>query len=89
MLENIVTAPGKFELMATLSPVERRSDSGGRSFASSGRRAGHGHDRKNLVHAAPAEVPRTAPPVMQPRETMPPSALPPLGERNPVKRLGR
>jgi serine/threonine-protein kinase len=84
-----VTAPGKFELTATLSPVERRSDSGGRSFASSGRRAGHGHVRKNVVHTAPAEVPRAAPPVMQPRETMPPSALPPLGERNPVKRLGR
>jgi eukaryotic-like serine/threonine-protein kinase len=83
------TAPGKFDLTATLSPVERRSDPGGRTMASSGRRAVHGHDKKHAPTIAPTAVPRTAPAVMQPREAMPSSTLPPLGERNPIKRLGR
>jgi serine/threonine-protein kinase len=82
------TAPGKFELMATLSSVERRSDSGGRAPAGSDRRARHGHDKKPAAAAAPTEAPRAAP-ITPARETLPPSALPPLGERNPVIRLGR
>jgi serine/threonine-protein kinase len=86
-----VGTPGQFELTATLSAAERRSDTGGRIAASSGRHPAHGHDKK---HAAPAEAstpavaPRAVVPVMQPRDTSPPSSLPPLGERNPVKRLG-
>jgi len=87
-----VDAPGKSELTATLAPVERRSDSSGRSVAGSGRRSTHGRDRKRAAPAEappPAVAPRAVVPVMQPRDTSPPSSLPPLGERNPVKRLGR
>ena len=87
-----VAAPGKFELTATLTPVDRRSDSGGRALASSGHRTGRGHDKKHEANAAPVEptAPPTAhaAPAMQVRDTPPPSGLPPLGERNPVKRLG-
>jgi serine/threonine-protein kinase len=82
-------APGKFDLTATLSPVERRPDFGGRALASSGRRAVHGHNKKHAAPMIPSPVPQAAPAVMQPREDMPSSTLPPLGERNPVKRLGR
>jgi serine/threonine-protein kinase len=84
-----VAAPGKFELTATLTPSERRSDSGGRALVSSGHRSGHGHDKKHAAAAEPtsAPVPRAVP-AMQPRDTASPSGLPPLGERNPVKRLG-
>ena len=83
--------PGKFELTATLAPADRKSDSGGRTPTGSGRRTGHGHDKKQSAPEAlaPAATPavRTVP-VAQPRDTMPPSGLPPLGDRNPVKRLG-
>ena len=84
-----VAAPGKYELTATLAPIERRSDSGGRALASSGHRTGHGHDKRHAapVEPNPAAAPRAAPAV-QPRDTSSPSGLPPLGERNPVKRLG-
>jgi tRNA A-37 threonylcarbamoyl transferase component Bud32 len=85
-----LVAPGKFELTATLSPVDRKSDTGGRSQATSGRHAVHSHDQR---HAAPVEAPppAVAPravPAVQPRDTSLPPSLPPLGERNPVKRLG-
>ena len=84
-------APGMFELTATLAPADRKSDSSGRAPTGSGRRTGHGHDKKYSAPDAP--VPVAAPavralPEAQPRDTMPPSALPPLGDRNPVKRLG-
>ncbi len=87
-----VTAPGKFEITATLSPVERHSESGGRTPSASGRHAGHGHDKKHESVAAAQPAPGIAPrqaPVAQPRESLPPPSLPPLGERNPVRRLGR
>jgi hypothetical protein len=80
------SAPGKFELTATLSPAEHRSDFGGRSPTGSSRR--HGHDRKHASAAIPSEAPRAAP-VIPAREPMPSPTLPPLGDRNPVKRLGR
>jgi hypothetical protein len=80
------TTPGRFELMATLSPAERRSDFTGRSPAGSSRR--HGHDKRHTSAAIPSEAPRAAP-VMQAREPQPSLTLPPLGDRNPVKRLGR
>jgi len=84
-----VAAPGKFELTATLTPVEHRADSGGRALASSGHRSGHGHDKKHAATAEPTTAPVSrAVPAMQPRDTASPSGLPPLGERNPVKRLG-
>jgi eukaryotic-like serine/threonine-protein kinase len=79
-------APGKYELTATLTPVERRSDSGGR--APTGHRASHGHDKKHAEHATPGAAPTPRPTsAVQPRDTSSPSGLPPLGERNPVKRL--
>jgi tRNA A-37 threonylcarbamoyl transferase component Bud32 len=79
-------APGKFELTATLSPIEHRSDFAGRASAGSSRR--HGHDNRHAAAAIPSEAPRPVP-VMQAREPQPSSTLPPLGDRNPVKRLGR
>ena len=85
-----VGSPGRFELTATLAPVERKSDASGRIAASSGKRSAHGRDKKHAASAtvpAPVTTPRTEP-VMQPRDTLPPSSLPPLGDRNPVKRLG-
>lgn len=79
--------PGKHELTAALTPVEHRSESGGRVPTS--HRAGHGHDKKHAELAAPAAAPATrAVPAAQPSDTSSPSGLPPLGERNPVKRLG-
>ena len=87
-----VTAPGKFEITAALPPLEHHSESGGRTPTASGRHGGHGHDKKHETVAAaqsgPAIAPRQAP-VAQPRESLPPPSLPPLGERNPVRRLGR
>ena len=82
-------APGKFDLTATLSPVERRPDSGGRALASPGRRAVHSHNKKRAAPMISSPAPQATPAVLQPREDMPSSTLPPLGERNPVKRLGR
>ncbi len=81
------TAAGRFEITATLSPVERRSDSHARGSAGSGR---HGrHDKKQPAQqiAAPAQPP--APVAAQPPPAMQPATLPPLGDRNPVRRLGR
>ena len=84
-----IVAAGKFELNASLTPTERKSDSGGRGPGGSGHHTSRSRDKKRAAMVAPAEVP--APrvvPVMQPRDTSSPSGLPPLGERNPVKRLG-
>jgi serine/threonine-protein kinase len=89
-----IGTPGKFELTATLAPIDRldrKSDTSGRAPTGSGRRASHGHDNKHSAPEALVPVAATtarAVPVAQPRDTMPPSALPPLGDRNPVKRLG-
>jgi eukaryotic-like serine/threonine-protein kinase len=86
-----LTTPGKFEITATLSPVERRSDTGGRSSASSGRRTSRSRDKgyeKAAAVATPTAAPRAAP-VGQPRDSLPPPSMAPLGERNPVRRLGR
>jgi hypothetical protein len=83
-----VTTSGRFELAAKLYPTERRSET--RSSAS-GRAGKRGHDKKRGAPAAmpaTATVPRAAP-VAPPRAYVPPSVLPPLGERNPVRRLGR
>jgi serine/threonine-protein kinase len=81
--------PGKYEITATLLPAERRGEPGARG--GSGKRAGRDHDRRPAGQpAAPAPGGAARPaPVAQPRESLPPSALPPLGERNPVRRLGR
>jgi serine/threonine-protein kinase len=84
-----LTTPGRYEITATLLPVERRGESGAR--AGSGRRASREHD-KRVASQPPAAAPVVAPhavPVAQPRESLPPPSLPPLGERNPVRRLGR
>ena len=85
------STPGKFELTATLSPVEHKSDASGRIATGSGHHTARGHDKRHAAPAAPppaaAPAPRTVP-VVQPRDTSPPSSLPPLGDRNPVKRLG-
>ena len=78
-----VTSPGKFELTATLIPVERRAEAGVRS-PSSGRH--HGHEHKQPVVEERAQPVPVATPVAPPRDLSPPG-LPPLGERNPVKRL--
>jgi tRNA A-37 threonylcarbamoyl transferase component Bud32 len=78
-----VTAAGKFELTATLLPLERRPESAAHSLAS-GRH--HGHERKLPVaeeHVRPVPVAVPAPPT----QDLSPSGLPPLGDRNPVKRL--
>jgi len=88
-----VTSSGMFEITATLSPLERRPESGGRTPASSGRRTGHGRDKGHVAAPAPVEAP-LAVPAPQPRQalpqpSMPPPSMPALGERNPVRRLGR
>ena len=84
-----VTAPGQFEITAALSPIERRNETSSRSSGSSGRRPSHGKEKKQVAQSsAPASALPIAP-VAQPRETPPTSSLPPLGDRNPVHRLGR
>lgn len=80
------TTVGKFDITATLTPIERRSDSHSRSSSSSGRHGRHERRPAEKV-AAPAPVNTAAP--TRPREVMQPATLPPLGERNPVRRLGR
>jgi serine/threonine-protein kinase len=82
------TAPGQFEITAALSPAERRNDTGSRSLASSGRRTSHGREKRQATQSAQVSPPSIAP-VVQPRENPPASSLPPLGDRNPVHRLGR
>ncbi len=81
-------SPGKFDLTATLSPIERRSESGGRERANSSHRTSRSHERRHAASAATAAAPPRSAPVAQPRYTAPASALPPLGDRNPIKRLG-
>jgi hypothetical protein len=87
-----VAAPGKYEISATLTPIERHSEPGGRAASPSGRHGGRGKDKKHEIATAAPSTPVATPgqaPVAQPRDSLPPSALPPLGERNPVRRLGR
>jgi len=84
----LATAPGQFEITAALSPAERRSDTGSRNLASSGRRTSHGREKRPTTQSAQVSPPPIAP-VAQPRENPPASSLPPLGDRNPVHRLGR
>jgi serine/threonine-protein kinase len=81
------TEPGEFNVTAALSPIERRNDSthGG---ASSGRRSSHGREKRQATQSAQTSPPPIAP-VAQPRENPAASSLPPLGDRNPVHRLGR
>jgi len=82
-----VTTPGRFELTAKLYPTERRSEP---RASASGRASRRSHDRKR-ESPSPAQTTASAPrpaPVAQPRAYVPPPALPPLGERNPVRRLG-
>jgi tRNA A-37 threonylcarbamoyl transferase component Bud32 len=87
-----VTAPGKFEITATLSPPERRSESGGRTLSTPGRRTSHGHDKGHVARPAPVAGPSPTPVTQTraaaPAPSLPPPSLPPLGERNPVRRLG-
>ena len=80
-----VTSAGKFELTATLIPVERHSEAGVRS-SSSGRH--HGHEHKQPVAEERVQPVPVATPVVQPPRDLSPSGLPPLGDRNPIKRLG-
>jgi tRNA A-37 threonylcarbamoyl transferase component Bud32 len=81
-------SPGKFDLTATLSPIEHRSESGGRERANASHRTSRGHERRHAASASSAAAPPRSAPAAQPRYTAPGSALPPLGERNPIKRLG-
>jgi serine/threonine-protein kinase len=85
-----VSSPEEVEITATLSPVERRGESGSRTTAGSGRHGGHAkkYEAPVVAQPTPAAVPRSAP-VAQPRESLPPPSMAPLGERNPVHRLGR
>jgi serine/threonine-protein kinase len=80
------TTAGKFEITATLTPTERRSEGYARTSGSTSR---HGrHEKKQLEKvAAPAAV--NVAPSPQPQEVMQPATIPPLGDRNPVRRLGR
>jgi eukaryotic-like serine/threonine-protein kinase len=84
-----VTAAGTFEITATLTPTEHRSDPPSRSSGASGHHASRGHKGKTPTAPISAAVPRAAAPVAQPREVALPPSMPPLGERNPVRRLGR
>ena len=52
------SAPGRFEITATLSPVERKADGNARAWQSTGRRSNHGKDRKHVAQAAAAPQPR-------------------------------
>lgn len=79
------TSTGKFDLAAKLAAVERRSEGASRSSGGASHRGRH--DKKQAVEHA-AAAPAAAAPVVAPREEMQP-ALPPLGERNPVRHLRR
>jgi tRNA A-37 threonylcarbamoyl transferase component Bud32 len=81
------SAAGRFEITATLSPVERRSDSHARGSAGAGRRGRR--DKKQLVQHVAAPAPTATPVAAEPQPALQPATLPPLGERNPVRRLGR
>jgi eukaryotic-like serine/threonine-protein kinase len=80
------TAPGKFEITATLSPVERRSEGSSRGSGSSGRHARH--EKKQAAQHVAVPAAATAP-SSPPVDPMQPATLPPLGDRNPVRRLRR
>ncbi len=84
----LATAPGTFEITAALSPIERRNDTGSHNLAGSGRRTSHGREKRHATQSALVSPPPIAH-VAQPRENPPSSSLPPLGDRNPVHRLGR
>jgi hypothetical protein len=79
---------GKFEITATLSPAERRSDGYGRAPGSASRTGRH-EKRQAEKHSVTAGSAPTVAPATQSREAMQPATLPPLGDRNPVHRLGR
>jgi serine/threonine-protein kinase len=78
-----VTSAGTFELTATLIAVERHAEPGVRS-SSAGRH--HGHEHKPPVAEGHVQPLPAATPVAPPQDSSP-SGLPPLGDRNPVKRL--
>lgn len=83
------TSAGKFEITATLTAAERRYEGAPHTSAGHGR---HGrHEVKSVAQPAPAPAAAapTTPPAAQPRGALAPAILPPLGERNPVHRLGR
>jgi hypothetical protein len=75
---------GRFEITATLSPVDRRAESRARSSSRHNRR-----QAKQVANRPSAPASSAAPVVVQPRQAMQPATLPPLGDRNPVRRLGR
>jgi eukaryotic-like serine/threonine-protein kinase len=77
--------PGKFQLSATLTPVERSPA----THPATGKRGGRGHEKSSAAThtASSAPAPVRSAPVAAPQD--PPSVLPPLNDRNPVRRLGR
>jgi len=77
---------GKFEITATLTPIDRRSDSYARTPSSTSR---HGRHEKKQPEKIAAPAATSVAPSAQPKEVMQPATLPPLGDRNPVRRLGR
>jgi hypothetical protein len=87
--------PGKSEITALLSAPERKTETASRSGGGSGRHSAHGHDKKPLATqpaAAPgastAALPKAAPAAPTRENAALPGTLPPLGDRNPVRRLG-
>jgi tRNA A-37 threonylcarbamoyl transferase component Bud32 len=87
-----VTTPGRFALTAKLYPTERRAEARASAAGRASKRSqGKSQSRKREAQPRPsasAPPPRAAP-VAQPRTYVPPPVLPPLGDRNPVRRLGR
>jgi serine/threonine protein kinase len=88
-----VSSAGKFDITATLSPIEHRSESSSRARSSSGRRGSRTREEKRAPSAAPSPTATAAgatPSRMAPprASTSYPTGLPPLRERNPVHRLG-
>jgi len=82
-----VTAPGRFELTAKLYPTERRPEPRAASSGRSARRVADKRAAASPPRAAAVSTPRAAP-VARPSGYQP-AALPPLSDRNPVRRLGR
>jgi len=80
------TTAGKFEITATLTPTERRPEGYARTSGGTSRHGRHEKKQPEKV-AAPAAV--NVAPSPQPQEVMQPATIPPLGDRNPVRRLGR
>jgi len=83
-----VAAAGRHEVAVTLSSVDKGPDSEARG-SSSGRRSGRSHERKSAKKTTTVTVGPRRMPVEQPAVVRPDPVLPPLGERNPVRRLGR